>query len=155
MNGNESDLHVLTLLDQVMYLVVYGNRTDLDERIPPAERDGFFEGLVSSASDLRANYARSWKARRRIQKTRRQSGPLRCLSRFNRSDDEDEDEDKDGEGQAVGKRVKSKIAVKMRLLVNLAERKRISRAATKPRTAMNQQRHSTKVTEFFNVFTRH
>jgi hypothetical protein len=89
--GNESDLHVLTLLDQVMYLVVYGNRTDLDERIPPAERDGFFEGLVSSASDLRANYARSWKARRRIQKTRRQSGPLRCLSRFNRSDDEDED----------------------------------------------------------------
>ena len=103
MYGNESDLHVLTLLDQVMYLVVYGNRTDLDERIPPAERDGFFEGLVSSASDLRANYARSWKARRRIQKTRRQSGPLRCLSRFNRSDDEDEDEDKDGEGAGSGK----------------------------------------------------
>ena len=103
MYGNESDLHVLTLLDQVMYLVVYGNRTDLDERIPPAERDGFFEGLVSSASDLRANYARSWKARRRIQKTRRQSGPLRCLSRFNRSDDEDEDEDTDGEGAGSGK----------------------------------------------------
>jgi hypothetical protein len=100
--GNESDLHVLTLLDQVMYLVVYGNRTDLDERIPPAERDGFFEGLVSSASDLRANYARSWKARRRIQKTRRQSGPLRCLSRFNRSDDEDEDKDSEGEGQNSG-----------------------------------------------------
>ena len=98
MYGNESDLHVLTLLDQVMYLVVYGNRTDLDERIPPAERDGFFEGLVSSASDLRANYARSWKARRRIQKTRRQSGPLRCLSRFSRSDDEDEDEDGEGAG---------------------------------------------------------
>jgi hypothetical protein len=104
--GNESDLHVLTLLDQVMYLVVYGNRTDLDERIPPAERDGFFEGLVSSASDLRANYARSWKARRRIQKTRKQSGPPRCLSRFSRSEDEDEDgeaavSEKEGEVQNV------------------------------------------------------
>ena len=98
MYGNESDLHVLTLLDQVMYLVVYGNRTDLDERIPPAERDAFFDGLVGSASKLRANYAESWKARRRHVKTRRQSGPLRCLSRFSRSDDEDEDEDGEGVG---------------------------------------------------------
>jgi hypothetical protein len=88
-----------------MYLVVFGNRSELDERIPPAERDAFFEGLVSTAGKLRANYAQSWKARRRHLKTRRQSGPPRCLSRFNDSDDEDEEADgsqKDGGGQKDG-----------------------------------------------------
>ena len=74
-----------------MYLVVFGNRSELDERIAPAERDAFFDGLVDSSSQLRANYAQSWKARRRQQKTRKQKGPPRCLSHFNRSEDEDED----------------------------------------------------------------
>ena len=101
MYRNKSELQLLTLFDQVMYLVVFGNRSELDERIPPAERDAFFDGLVDSSSQLRANYAQSWKARRRHLKTRRQSGPPRCLSRFNRSDDEDED--KDGEGAGSGK----------------------------------------------------
>ena len=94
----------IKLFDQLTYLAVYGNKSELDERVGPSERDAFFAGLVESAGRLRAKYAGAWKAQRHThwQKSGEKLSRPKCSPgrRFSCSDDADEASGEEAGGEA-------------------------------------------------------
>ena len=85
--------NIISLFDQLCYLVVFGNRSDMEAMITDSkERDDFFQGIRKSANKARDNFATSWKEQLRNEKT-----VSRRISRVHQSGRFDED-DEDGEG---------------------------------------------------------
>ncbi len=89
--------NIISLFDQLCYLVVFGNRSDMEAIITYSkERDDFFQGIRKSANKARDNFATSWKEQLRKEKT-----VSRRISRVRQSGRFDED-DEDGEGGEGG-----------------------------------------------------
>ncbi len=44
--------NIISLFDQLCYMVVFGNKQEMDERISAEERDQFFAGVVKAVCDF-------------------------------------------------------------------------------------------------------
>ena len=97
-NGIVVNDNIISLFDQLSYLVVFGNRFDMEARVVQSEeRDAFFRGIQNTAAKARDAFVTSWKMQIEKEKIKcaGSRSVVRCGGRF----DSEESSNEQAEGR--------------------------------------------------------
>ena len=92
-NGIVVNDNIISLFDQLCYLVVFGNRFDMEARVVRSEeRDAFFRGIRNTAAKARDAFVTSWKMQIEKEKIKCDGSRsvVRCGGRFDSEESSNE-----------------------------------------------------------------